>query len=235
MYQPIAHLVRKYRSYDTLIKTHDRYFNGKSIDLIDTVHNMKLIKYMYYTGLGKFDIYYMMSCFLSSCRHGLIDVAQWLYSSENEKIHVFIDDAFLSCCSNGHLDVAQWLYTLDDKIDIHSRNGSPFWYSCTCGYLDIAQWLYTLDNKIDIHLRDDSAFRYSCINGHLDVARWLYGLDGKVKIHADNDFAFLCSCVQGHINVAQWLHSLDNNMIIDLEEYDYPTNIKDWIATVKKN
>ncbi len=160
MYQPITHLVRKYRSYDTLIKTHDEQFEGTKIILVNTTHNMKFLKYMYYINSCRYTATELEYSFRESCYSGYLDAAQWLHTLyDKTNIHIGYDYVFMRCCTNGHLDVAQWLYSLDGKINIHACNDCTFRWSCSNGHLDVAQWLYSLDNTMINELEDNT---YPC-------------------------------------------------------------------------
>jgi len=127
------------------------------------------------------------SIFHSSCTHGHIDMAQWIFSIDPDQIHIKnIDDCtpFYGSCYNGHINMAQWIYSIDpSKICEKDEDGcTPFYVSCHMGHINVAQWIYSIDPS---QLRkkeenDHTPFHLACHNEQMDVAKWLIDTDIKV-------------------------------------------------------
>jgi hypothetical protein len=139
------------------------------------------LKGVYPTELSRED---KNSFFLSSCKSGHLQVAQWLWSISNGTIDIHADyeDAFRMSCENGHLEVAQWLWSISNgMINIYTGDECIFRWSCRNGHLEVVQWLWRISNgTIDIYTIDIYPFKWSSGNSHLQVAQWLWCISNKI-------------------------------------------------------
>lgn len=130
--------------------------------------SLEIIKWFYSLGINY--VYGINSCipraFQLSCITGHLDMAKYLYSSEQIDIHLKKEKVFRTVCHNGHMEIVKWLYQLDshNKIDIHVKNENAFRKACVYNNINIVKYLFSIeeDNKIDIRAKNDYAFRVSC-------------------------------------------------------------------------
>lgn len=190
------------------------------------------------------------SAFYVACNCGQIDIAKWLYSIDNDIIHIN-ERSFEHTCMKGHFEVAKWLYSLYPKF----ATVDAFSSACYYGNIDIAKWLYSLDNhiidkyefskfchsgKIEIakwlyslnnDFFDKNAFSYACLSRSIDFAKWIYSLD--VNVNIDDAFENACSC--NNIDTAKWVYSLgvNNNTVKKiLCEFRVPIEIAKWLYSL---
>jgi hypothetical protein len=140
--------------------------------------------------------------FLKSCKDGNLEMAQWLYSLDNDNIinsYKYKDEIISDVCENGHLEVAQWLFYIGYPIENIS-----FIRACQRGHLEVAQWLYSLG--VDIHSNSNKSFCYACRFGKLEIAQWLWSLGGF-----DKEKGFDCYLVNKNTPqpIKDWLATLE--------------------------
>jgi hypothetical protein len=85
--------------------------------------------------------------FLSACKHGRVDAAQWVHTLGGADADADAEchhKAFCKAVKEGHLRTAKWLVGL---------------------------------GAVSIHAKDDLALRLACDARHVNIARWLIGLD----------------------------------------------------------
>jgi hypothetical protein len=145
-------------------------------DAMGIVGSQRLIEYF----LGIDSQVLKNHLFLSLCRHGHVNVAQWFHSLGDVDSHSYDDIAFLMACVNGNLQLVQWLYSLGDVDSIRAKGNEAFRLACcNCNHdnVSVAQWLHSL-NIVDIHEADDKAFQDACCIGNLAIVEWIYSLGG---------------------------------------------------------
>jgi hypothetical protein len=96
------------------------------------------------------------SIFLSSCKNGNLEVAQWLWSISNGDIDIHADNewVFKECCKKGLLKIVTWLWNISDySIDLHASNKLAFINSLLCNKIKTLQFLIEIsrDNPFDIN------------------------------------------------------------------------------------
>lgn len=116
--------------------------------------------------------------FITSCDHGYLHAAKYIYDNYHEKINIHVSSEYLFrwSCRDGRIETVKFLLSLDNKMDIHADNDCAFVWSCEKGHLQIAKLIYSLDPNIDIHVRNNYAFEWSLKNNHYGVHDWLKSL-----------------------------------------------------------
>ena len=59
--------------------------------------------------------------FITSCKHGHIEIVKWLYSLGNVDIHVYYEEVFRYACKSGNIEIAKWIHSIDPE-QIHYQN-----------------------------------------------------------------------------------------------------------------
>ncbi|AYV80932.1 MAG: hypothetical protein Harvfovirus10_30 [Harvfovirus sp.] len=161
--------------------------------------------------------------FIKCCIGGDLVKAQFLYSTQKQKIdiHFCNDISFLQSCTNGHLPIAQWLYSLGG-VDLKTNYYVPFRSSCANGHLHVAKWLFDLGIMNMNELKYDALIKAcSCENEEkgLLVVQWLYtyslpGINPLLQYDA-----FEHACRSNNIKIAQWLYEQGDINIHTISDY----------------
>jgi hypothetical protein len=136
-------------------------------------------------------------CFDYACKHGYIDIAQWIFNnyfvdySSNEYFSEYLYGLLYHVCDNGHLEIAKWLVQI--KPDIFQNDYiSHFNLACKKGYFHIAQWICEIIKKMGKKIDISSSFHSALNDKQYRVAKWLIDLaiSDTLQINVLLEYAF---------------------------------------------
>lgn len=168
------------------------------------------------------------------CRHGRMDLVEWLIRIFKLDVVPLTPNVFIQACAGGNLDLVQWLFSHDPETIMKTEPPRLFWgvyEACTYGHLDIVQWLVSIGPPnlarggrchTNPSLYWEEPFIRACQNGHLHIAKWLKENYPQICHRRFHDVAFRTACIRNHMHVARWLKEMDPSI--------YPFNAwpSDW-------
>lgn len=168
---------------------------------------------------------------LIACRHGCIDIVEYLVNTHNADIEQPgtvsfdgepIEDAPPLWCAAaaGHLEIVKFLTLHGANINSTTRTHStPLRAACFDGHLEIVEYLINRGADIEIANRHGhTCLMIACFKGHLKIARLLVDMNANVNRCSVKGNTALHDCAEsGSLAILKLL--LDHGATMKLDNY----------------
>jgi ankyrin repeat protein len=136
--------------------------------------------------------------------HGVIPIAEFLYSDCHIDIRAGGEAALIRACQHNQLEMVQWL--VNRGADFRVNEDEPVFIATAGGHLELVKFFHTLGANVCAA----GSFVDACANGHLDMVNYL--IAAGVDIRALNERAMTSAIYRNQLEIVKRLQAAGYNL-----------------------